>query len=330
METPNEPVTEVAVPNVMDEREAILAEMDALTEDPEGEPTETPAAQQAKELETDEAAEETEPAPAEDDVKTAAEPEPDLDEKKLAALQRQEKKQKEALAVERAEIEERAKAIAEREESIKSWEAAKARAAIDPVGVLEELGLTPEQFEDTARDSYNRRPGADVDRVTAQRNIKLREANSAAERALKRVEELEAKIQARDDQQAVQAKVTAYLSEAAAKLDEDTPILTKLHANNRSKFDRDVGLMADKLWQETGETPDHVDVIRELENTKRAELLELGIEPPKSGTKQPAQASQKPVGKTLTNELGNPTKPRTEPLTEEEEREEVLRGLAEL
>jgi hypothetical protein len=333
METPNEPAAEAAVPAAIDEREAILAEMEALTEDVvPSDAEETPAAQQAKELETDEA--EAEPAPTEtpEDV-TEPEPEPEvsLDDKKLAALQRAEKKQQEAAQARASELEAREAALAEREDVIKRYEAAKARAAVDPVGVLEELGLTPDQFEETARDFYNRRPGADVDRVTAQRNLKVREANSAAAKALEEVKELKAQLQHAEDRRIVQQRFDTYINKTVEAIGADTPIVAKLHANNPNKFRSEVDLTAARLWEETGETPDHVDVLQELENTKRAELLELGFELPKgSQTKQPAQASQKPVGKTLTNDLGTPTKPRTEPLTEEEERADVLKGMAQL
>lgn len=328
METPNEPVVETAVPTAIDDREAILAEMDALTD--EGDSEETPAAQAAKELETDEA--EAEPAPNEDedDVEAAdLEPEVALDDKKLAALQRHDKKQKEALAADRAALEEREKSLVDRESAIKSWEAAKARAAIDPVGVLEELGLTPEQFEDTARDFYNRRPDAQVDRATAQRNMKVREANSAAAQALQEVKALKAQIQESEDRRVVQERFNTYITKASAAITDETPIVAKLFANNPEKFRSAIDTTAARLWEETGETPDHVDVLKELENTKRAELLELGIDLPK-GSQQPAQASKQPVGKTLTNELGNPTKTRAEPLTDYEEREDVLKGMATL
>lgn len=326
METPNtETAPEAAVP-IVDDRDSILAEMEALTD--EGETVEESEAQ------AEESADETTPeveaaTEGAEDVETP-EVEVEIDSKKMAALQKEQKRHQEAADSRAGELDAREAALKTREEGLTAMDDLRARAAIDPVGVMEALGLKPDSFEDTARDFYNRRPDAKVDRHVAQRDIKLREANDSASQARDEVKALRAEIQQERDQRAVEQKFNTTMEGATKAVSDESPIVAKLLSANPSKFQTQVSETIVRLWRESGEEPDHIDVIRELENTKRTELLELGFELPSGSPKQPAQSPKKPVGKTLTTNLGTSTQTRDTDLSEEEEREDVLRGMSSL
>lgn len=339
METPNpnpEPTVAVDVPTVGNTRETVLAELEALGDDPETTSDPAPIGEEQVDDEGTDTSDTTEDEEGEgsgevgdSEEESTGEPETGIDASKLAALQKAEKRQKEAASLRAQELDRREAALAENESAAKTLADLKARAAIDPVAVYRELGLTDELFEDTARDFWTNRPGAEQDRATTQRDVKQREVNDIARRALQEVESLKKQLEQKDVQQDLQARAKVYQDTAASFVDEDTPIAAKMLANNPDKFRDAINIAATKLYRETGETPDHLDVVLELENSKRAELLELGIEVPLTGgsPKQSAQSPKKSAG-TLTNDLGTPTKTRTAPLSREELQADVLANLS--
>ena len=90
------------------------------------------------------------------------------------------------------------------------------------------------------------------------------------------------------------------------------------------------------LWQQTGETPDATDVHKYFEEAERERLSDLGLDPDlvlkssrKLKTKNPV-AGEKTSAPTLGNDLTTSTQPRGGPMTEAEEKADIIKGMSQL
>jgi hypothetical protein len=298
---------------------------EATDESPEATEGESPdPAPEAVEAAAEEEQEEAAPAPE----PTAVEEKPDSElAKRLEAINRQERRAKESIAKERADIENQLKEWAPRIQQAEAFEALRSRVKYDPVRVLQELGLTPEEFEPVAKAVY-------AHSKAAESNPALREqaARSAREReAFDRLAALERQNQTllqKIEQQNVQQRVAAYMDTVAKAVSDDTPLVKNLMANDPAEGRNELHQMAVYLFESTGEQPDPEDVVLEYEKFKQAEAKKLGLNVP-TKTKTPVAGEQRtaPV-KTVSNQLTqSTTAARKTPKSRKEEEIDVLAAL---
>ena len=318
----------------------ILAELASLADDGEGGEAEPAADEETAdaETETDEVEAEAEQPEAADE--TPAE-DPEL-AKRLEQIQRQEQRAKDAVAQQRAEFEkERADFQKQREEwqpKLEQFEALKARVAYDPAAVLMELGMGEADFETAARQLYalsvegKKNPAL---REQSARSLREKETMTKLQQLEQKHQELLQQIQEREQRAEQERQVNEYISQVEKAVGDDATIVSRMLAKSPQKARALLREAASQLYNQTGEVPDAQDVVAHLEKIKRAELDELGLDIPAAGSsaatkpKTPVKASEKAVAATLSSDLGTTTKPRTEPLNEEDIDAQILRELRE-
>lgn len=351
LETPTTPQNGEAAP--ASDRASILAELKTLdTSTPQEGPGE-PSTPPDSEPDADKPAEEPavpppaeEPAEDEDADDEESEEEtkpgasdPDLN-KRLDAVHKREKRAKESMARER-EAYQREKAAWEKEWAPKVELAEKVaelsrRVRHDPVGVLMGLGLTEDDLDPIARVVYAHSKEARQDpklREAAQRSMRERELADQVQQLTHKMEERDRRDQERERQETTQREVTRYLDEVSKAAGDDTPLVQTMLAKNADKTRARLGEVAHRLIEESGEVPDHAEVVAELEKIRRAELEELGIDPDSAikRTKKPSPEAEekRPAKHTLTNDLGKPATPRSAPVSRKEELADVRKALEE-
>lgn len=301
------------------EAPAAEEEPDAKPEAPEGE-------EPAKPEEGDEEPEgDDPPAPA-----TKADPE---QEKRLAAIQRAEKRGKEAVAKERETFERQREAFqrewSPRIQAAEQFEAMRERAARDPAGVLEALGVTDMDY--AARQAYLRSKAAANDpkaREAADRAMRERETSSVLEQTRAELAAMKREMESQRTQQ----QVSAWIDTVAKAASDDAPLVRTMLDKSPSKARALISQVAQHLIEQTGETPDPVDVVNALEAHERAELEARGIDYSVIKTSKkttPVAGERKAAAKTLSNDLGSPKTPRSAPKSRKEEKEELMRDLEE-
>lgn len=334
-----EPTATAAGPD----RAAVLAEMASLSsaapEAPEA-PAEPAAAEEApaepEATEPVEAASDS-PAPVE-----AANDNADPDtSKRLATVKAQEKRLREQIAKERSDA--RAELDAHRKQIEAEWspkieaaqkfEALAKRAKYDPASVLEQLGLTADDFEIAARHLYARSKAGAADpknRQAAEAALRERESQDRIAAHEKKLADLEAKLTAKEQAQAFESQRGQYLDlTLKAVANDNAPLLAKLATKAPAKARAELWQTAERLFDQTGEFPDHEDVITAWESQRRAELEDLGIDVATSAKPAPAAPAARP-GKSLGNGHGAAPANSNAPKSRKEERDEVLREMARL
>lgn len=296
-------------------------------------------------------------APAESAPAEAAEPEPETaaDEapveaapveadpetaKRLATVKAQEKRQREQIAKDRADalaqVEVRRKEIeaewSPKIEAAQRFEALAKRAKYDPAAVLEQLGLTSDDFEIAARHLYARSKAGQADpknRAAAEQATREREQLDRITAHERKLADLEAKLTAKEQAQAFESQRGQYLDlTIKAVANDNAPLLAKLASKDPNKARTALWRTAEQLFDQTGEFPDSDDVITAWETQRRAELEDLGIDVTTSA-KPAAPAAPRP-GKTLSNGHGAAPANSNAPKSRQEERDEVLREMARL
>lgn len=331
---------------------AVLAEIETLKEDspgPNSEGTEEkvvpppdadPAPEPSEEITKDE------PAPADDADDADLEPtkpaaqakaDPDL-AKRLDVVQKAQKRAKEELARERAELErERERWKAEWNPRIQQAEQflqLAGRAKYDPVGVLLALGLTEDDLEPAARQVYAHSKAAAADpryKESATRVMRERQVADELAQTRKELTEMRQQLQAREQAQAAEREAQRYMESVVKVAGEETPLVRTMLAKNAERTRERLAQTAMRLIEESGETPDPEDVVKALEQARRAELEELGIDldtaikaAPKKAT---PVAGETKAARTLTADLGTPAQPRAANRSRQDERADVLRAL---
>lgn len=278
--------------------EAPPAEAAPAPTDPE-KPADEPTDDDDPEEETDPAAEEPKPP----------EPAPDKDlQKRLAAIQREEKRAKAALAAERQQFaEERRAAEADRRAAAQEraqLQKVMERARYDLPSLLRALGYKEEEFDAAARQVYSESPEGRTDpsrREAAARTARERERDDELQQTRRELAEVKSMLEQRD----IQARTEAWIDQAAKAASDETPLVQTMLSRAPAKARQRIAQTAQRLLDETGEVPDHADVLAELEKDRRAELEELGVDvpaapkaaPPKTNPVQPA-AKTKPATRT--------------------------------
>ena len=327
---------------------SILADLARLTDDGEepaaeeqtGDTTEDGPDVEVEAAESDEEAEAEEPS---EDDETADRDEPAEDPelaKRLEKIQRQEQRSKELVAQQRRELEqERAAFAKEREEwapKVERFEQLASRAKYDPASVLTELGLGEEDLEPAARQLYALSKAGKADpklREQAARSQREREMMSELESLKKQMAEREKRDAEREQQAAAERQANEYLQTVEKAVGTDSVLVGRMLERTPQKARAQLRQVAAHLLQETGEVPDPVDVVAQLEKIRRAELEELGLEIPVAGkkaaskTSSPAKANENAMAKTLRSDLGTQTNPRAESPRDEDIDEQILRDL---
>lgn len=337
----------------------------AAAEETEAEPTDEAAAEgeEPTDAPADEDAEESAEGEESDDEKSDDEPSPDEDEddaegddekpdpataRGLTAVQKAAAREKAKFAEEkkaaRAELEARAAQIeAEwkpRVEAAKKFEAAASKR--DVIGMLTAAGIGEDDFENIARVVYaHSKAGQAANpqaRELAARTARERAAQDELVATQKRLADLEAKFTAQAAREAADREAAAFLTglEKKAKSAE-APLARHFLGKNPEKTRARLSQIAATLLEETGDMPDHDDVLARYETDRRAELEELGVDvatiikttpKPKNKTKT---AEEKRPAKTLGNNLSTTTPvPRSEAQSDEELKQEILRDLRKL
>jgi hypothetical protein len=280
--------------------------------------------------------------PAEEPLAATAEGEkkPPLD-----ALQRQRKRQLDEVASERAKFDaERAQFQAEMTplvEKVRTFEKQAARIKVDPVGAASSLGLsTPEEFDNAARLLHLHSKALKGDpsaRDASARLMQDRAGQEALAETQQRLAQLERQLVERD----TQAQVHSFLGEAAAAATDETPLVRALLAADLTEAHTQLAQVAAQMMDEDGgDRPDPADVVKELERIEYQRIKRRGIDPyavlktataatttndPKTQT-QPAGETQT-APRTLSSDLGTPTKPRPARLSKEQRKAETIRAL---
>lgn len=258
--------------------------------------------------------------------------------KRLAAVQAAEKRSREKVAAERAEVAaERAAAAKERSEldaeraELAAYRKAVERAKVDPVAALRAMGITdPADLEHAAKTSYAAAKGDPANKEAAARAMREREHADELATLRKRLDDRDSADKQRTETEHVQRETAKYVSDLKAAVGDDSPIARHFLAKSPAKTEAALRRTAYELSQETGDIPDHADVLARYEQTRRAELEELGIDPNSILSAPPKkpdlEAAKKPAAKTLGNALSTPLVPRPKS-SEKESRAETLRAL---
>jgi hypothetical protein len=185
------------------------------------------------------------------------------------------------------------------------------------VAALEALGVN--DFEHAAKSAYARHKGDPANKAEVART--MREKELAAEIAeLKTWREHQTKAAQQQAENAeIERAATAYVTalKTEAGKGEVSPLAKHFMAKNPAKTEMKLRQIAVELLNETGDTPDHADVLARYEQVRAAELEELGIDPatlstPKTETKkQDLEATKKNVAKTLENTMSTSRVPRS-------------------
>ncbi len=171
---------------------------------------------------------------------------------------------------------------------------------------------------------YNRLTGkgseADV------RAVEVEDRASAAER---RAAEAEARVIRFETEQ----KIAAHLSKSVASVDDTTPAVKALLANDPEEGMSLLREVGDYLTDRDGEIPTPRSIVEALETIERAKLKKRGVDAEKFYAQPPKQATPvadkkaTAMSKTLPGTLGTPTTPKKAPMTKDEEKDWVLAQL---
>jgi len=295
--------------------------------EPDPEPEEKPAEEPAEEPEEEDDDEEK--------AEEKAEEKPDKDlSRRLSAVQREEKRAKAALAEERKAIADERRAVErERDDAraeLNAFRKVQERARYDLPGVLRALGYKDDDFESAAREVYEASPKGQADprlKGQAARTAKEREYDDRLARMERQNQELIAQLEQRDLAQ----RAEAWIDGAAKAANDETPRVAAMLARSPARARAELKRVADRLVVETGEVPDHEDVVAELEK----DLDELGLVAPAASDKAapktntlPPAAKTKPA-KALGSDLRTQgVQPRSQPMSRDERRRADMEQLA--
>jgi hypothetical protein len=313
---------------------------DAPAEAKPAEPAATPEepAKPAEEAPTEESEDATDPGEEPTEEKPEAKPDKDLD-KRLAAIQREEKRAKAAVAAERRAVEEERRAVqAERDRAqaeLQAFRKVQERARYDLPGVLRALGYKDEDFEAAAQEVYTASPKGRQDPRLQDRTRSTSREREYEDRLASIERQNQALLQQLEQRDAAQ-RTAAWIDEAAKAASDETPLVQAMISRAPAKARAMLAKVAEQLLDETGEVPDHADVVLELEKIRRAELEELGIDAPAAATAAPKTKPVTPAAKTkpattLSSDLRTSAvqqQPRSTPKSYDERRRDDMERLA--
>lgn len=316
-----------------DDDTPIVNDDDTVVEDEVEEEETTEEAEDEVEETEDEAEEEDPAGPASKKV------DPEM-QKRVDQIQKREKQAKAAIARERAEFHQERDAFLEEWKPLvqeaQAFKQYRAKVRTNPAAVLMALGLKEEDLDYAARQVHGRSKKAAEnpknreysDRLERERELEERAINAErlAQQALERVSQA-------DQQRVEQENLDRYLKVMVKSIQaEEHPLVATMIKKTPEKARKMLHQTAERLWNETGEVPDHADVVAQLEQDRREELEELGVDLSSlvpTSKKKNLEAGEKKRQKTLSSDHGNPKKPRPAPLSRKELEQQTLRELEE-
>jgi len=261
---------------------------------------------------------------------------PDADlQRRLDAIARAEQQRNERLQAQSSQLDQRIAEFearqAEWQMKISKFEEASARAAYDPAGALEALGVSPDSFEDVAKAIYET---ADPSRAGNSRQaLAMREAMAMARKAQEEARAAQEQFAQYQRQQESSRYADRYMSEVYKKVGDSAPTLSTMIESDRGHADGLLREEAARIAQETGEVPDPSDVVASLEKylygQRSAYAKMYGLTVPTEGQKieTPSNATEIKPATTLSSDIGNTATAKPEPKTMEEIEADIIRAM---
>lgn len=219
------------------------------------------------------------------------------EQRQRAALQRE----REELLREREEFRSQAKSIREAQDR---FDRLAARAKYNPVAVLRELGLTDDDFEHAGQVIYAHSKAAGLKpetKAAAERAMRERESMDELAQLRAKHEALEKRLAERDELDAADRQVRAFMGRVYKAAGDETPLTKKYLAKNPAAAQAALTVTANRLAQKLGSWPKPEAVVRAYEKQRRRDLADLDIDVPLgAGAKKPHGAPA-PSGATQKN-----------------------------
>lgn len=216
------------------------------------------------------------------------------------------------------------------------WQAKAARAKYDPGAVLAELGLkSSEEQMAAAKQLFDMAKAGEEGaapelKATAERNMLAREHSDQLSAMRAEIQSL--RESADSEKQAIAGRqvIDQYAAGLNSSVGDDTPLTRNLlRGKGKEQTTQRLLQVAAALREQSGEVPDAADVLKIYEESERAHLMERGIDPDlvaKAAAKTLTPEATRETA-TLSNDLSTTTPPRTEPLTRNEQKADVLKTL---
>ena len=185
-------------------------------------------------------------------------------------------------------------------EAAEKFERAAARINVDPVGVLNALGLKPERYEHAAQILYTLSKAKDDPKAqaAAAQLMRERERDDEIERLKKRDEERDQREKQRDEEAAVAAQGQKLMTAIVKTASDKTPLAKTYLKSDPEGAHADIARIASKLIDETGKMPEPKAVIIAFEKERRTLLRKMGIDPKKVSPNAANAAIEKSATKT--------------------------------
>lgn len=171
-------------------------------------------------------------------------------------------------------------------EAAEKFERLAARASIDPVAVLQALGVGDDRYEYAAQVLYTlakAKGGDEKAKSAAAQLMKSRELDEEITQLKKWREDRERAEQEREQKTAADREVDAFISSVTKAATDKTPLAKTLLKNDPDAARDELQIVAYKLAKESGRLPDAKAVMIAFEKEQRAKLRKLGIDPKARG-----------------------------------------------
>lgn len=285
-------------------RDAIVSQLNSLGDpaEVEADPDE-PAAPVADEAAPEEAAVDADPVEEDADADTDEAESTDEEkvddpkaQKGLDAVRRAEKRHRAQMDADRAEFARERAQHTEALSKVADYEAAAKRIAHDPIALLAKLGVPKSAYEVIAHAIFAESETGAKDPVRAAQaaqRLRDREKEDKLTAAEKRMEAIEAKIEADKLERQQAADTERYIGEINTTAKAKYPLIA--HMMTASPEDVGDGLSAafDRLKAKTGKDPRPVEVVAEMDRKERTRLKALGVDPDALIGKKAATATVK-------------------------------------
>jgi hypothetical protein len=281
----------------------------------QAETVEVDADEEATEETVEAAADEAEPVDDEDaetedsDEEAVADPKA---AKGLDAVRKAEKRHREKMEADRAEFAAEREKHKESLSELANFKEMAKRAKYDPVPVLRALGLTEDDLTAVAHAVYAESKEGAADpkrRDAAARQLREREKEDKLTATEKRIQDLEAKLERKEQEATERAAVEQFVSEATAAAKAKAPLIAHYMAHDPDTYNAGVFAAYGRL-EKAGKKPTPTAVIAEYDRHERARLTKLGIDPntiAKAKAASAKTATTKPVA-TKSNGHGTLSK----------------------
>lgn len=269
-----------------------------------------------------------------DDVDADADEDADLDEDEESAagkdddetkgidkVRRTEKRMRDQIKKERAdaesEVREQARQVEQdleqkwgkRIEAVERFEKLSARASVDPVAVLQALGVKEDAYEHIGQVLYTLAKAKDDPkaRAAAAHLMKSRELNAEVEDLKKWREEREKTDKERAEHAEADRKIDAFIGSVTKAVSDKMTLAKALMKNDPDVARSELQIVAFNLAKEKGKLPEAKDVAIAFEKAQRAKLRKLGIDPKSRGAAAAivANATAATTSKTKTTKTGD-------------------------